>query len=54
MELGKNNFSKIELDTTDYWANEEAETIVAITEDPAEANFSLFEADFFESANIGD
>ena len=54
MELGENDFSKIELNTTDYWANEEAETIVAITEDPAEANFSLFEDDFFEDANIGD
>jgi len=55
MELGENDFSKIELNTTDYWANEEAEKTVAITEDPAEANFSLFEDDFFgdASTNIG-
>jgi len=54
MELGENEFDSIELNTTDYWANEEAEIIVAITEDPAEANFSLFADDFFEDANIGD
>ena len=54
MELGENEFDSIELNTTDYWANEEAERIVAITEDPAEANFSLFADDFFEDANIGD
>ena len=54
LKLGENDFSRIELDTTDYWANEEAEKLVAITEDPAEANFSLFEDDFFEDANIGD
>lgn len=54
MELGENDFANIELNTTDYWANKEAEITVAITEDPAEANFSLFEDDFFEGANIGD
>lgn len=54
LELGENDFSKVELNTTDYWANEEAEKMVAITEDPAEANFSLFEEDFFKDAVIGD
>lgn len=54
LELGENDFSRVELNTTDYWANEEAEKLVAITEDPAEANFSLFEDDFFVDANIGD
>ena len=56
MMLGENEFSSIELDTTDYWSNEQAERIVAITEDPAEANFNLFADDFFNDTktNIGD
>jgi len=56
LELGENDFSRVELNTTDYWSNEKAEKLVAITEDPAEANFSLFEEDFFEdvNTNIGD
>ena len=53
MALGENNFSSIEINTEDYWANEEAERLVAITEDPHEANFDLFEDDFFSEANIG-
>lgn len=53
MTLGDNDFSSFELNTTDYWANEQAERLVAITDDPTEANFSLFEEDFFAEANIG-
>ena len=56
MMLGKNDFSSTVTNTTDYWSNEEAERIVAITEDPSEANFSLFADDFFndDMNNIGD
>ena len=46
MILENNNFSSIEINSTDYWANEEAEKIVAITEDPREAGFELFADDF--------
>lgn len=53
MVLGTNSFSSLELNTEDYWANEEAEKFVAITEDPYEADFSLFENDFYAEANIG-
>lgn len=44
--LGDNNFSSQELNTTDYYVNEEAEKLVATTENPAEANFDLFAADY--------
>lgn len=53
MILRNNNFSSFELNTEDYWANEQAERLVAITEDPDEADFSSFEEDFFAEANIG-
>lgn len=53
MIMRGNNFSNMELDSTDWWANEEIEKLVAITEDPSEADFSLFEDDFFAGANIG-
>ena len=48
MILENNFFSSIELNSTDFWANEELEKIVAITEDPKEANFDLFADSFFE------
>ncbi len=44
--LGDNNFSSQELGTTDYYVNEQAEKLVAITENPTEANFDLFAADY--------
>lgn len=54
MELGDNNdFSSMEINSTDYWANEKLETLVAITEDPAAANFSLFEDDFYTGGTFG-
>ncbi|NJO96291.1 MAG: hypothetical protein HC764_09915 [Pleurocapsa sp. CRU_1_2] len=54
MKLGDNNdFSSIELNSTDYWANEKLETLVAITEDPDAANFSLFEDDFYNGGTFG-
>ena len=48
MILEDNFFSSIEINSTDFWANEELEKIVAITEDPKEAGFELFADDFFE------
>jgi len=47
MILEDNDFSSQEINSTDFWANEEAEIIVAITEDPREAGFELFADDFF-------
>ena len=52
MTLGENNFSDFELNTTDYWVNEEAEKLIAETEDPDEATFDLISDDFFAQANI--
>lgn len=54
MTLEDNNFSNYQLGTTDYWANESAEKLVAITADPREADFSLFANDYLTQANIGD
>jgi hypothetical protein len=54
MKLGDNNdFSSMELNSTDYWANEKLETRVAMTEDPDAANFSLFEDDFYSGGTFG-
>ncbi|MEL6495784.1 MAG: right-handed parallel beta-helix repeat-containing protein [Cyanobacteria bacterium J06623_7] len=53
MLLGRNNFSSVQLNTEDFWANEEAERLVAVTEDPDAADFELFADDFFAEANIG-
>ena len=47
MTLEDNYFSSKEINTTDYWANAEAEKTVAITEDPKEAGFELFADGFF-------
>ena len=47
MVLENNYFSSQEINSTDFWANEEAEKTVAITEDPREAGFELFADDFF-------
>ena len=53
MILEENSWSQFELNTTDYWANEEAEKLIAITEDPGAADFSLFTQDYYAWANIG-
>lgn len=52
LSLGNNNFSSQELGTTDYYVNEEAEKLVATTEDPTAANFDLFAADYNSQAII--
>ena len=53
MTLGNNNFSSSEINTTDFWVNEEAEKLIATTEDPNAANFDLIAEDFFGQVNIG-
>jgi hypothetical protein len=45
-DLGTNNFSSQELGTEDYYANEQAEILVATTEDPSQAGFELFAAEY--------
>jgi hypothetical protein len=47
MSLEDNNFSKIELGTTDYWVNQAAEMAIATTEDPAAADFSMFAQEYY-------
>ena len=49
MVLEDNYFSSMALDTTDYWVNEELETLVAVTADPKAANFETFADDFINS-----
>jgi Right handed beta helix region len=54
MKLGDNNdFSSMQINTKDYWANEKQETRVAITEDPDVADFSLFKDDFLNGGTFG-
>ncbi|NJO96021.1 MAG: hypothetical protein HC764_08290 [Pleurocapsa sp. CRU_1_2] len=47
-----NSFSKMEFGTQDYWVNQEAEIAIATTENPDEANFSLFAAEYYAQAVI--
>ena len=54
MTLIGNDFDSYELGTTDYWVNEEAEKLVALTEDPDSANYSLFSSEYMAQANIGE
>ena len=54
MTFGNNDFDSYELGTTDYWVNEEAEKLVALTEDPDSANYSLFAQEYIAQANIGE
>ena len=48
MTMEGNNFSIVEINTQDYWVNESAEKLIAITEDPSEADFSLFAEEYAE------
>jgi hypothetical protein len=47
-----NSFSKVEFGTQDYWVNQWAETLIATTENPDEANFSLFANEYYAQADI--
>lgn len=52
--LGDNNeFPSTDIASTDFWANEEIEKQVAITEDPEAANFSLFADDYYNGGTYG-
>lgn len=51
--LENNNFSSFELNTPDFWVNEELEKLIATTENPDEANFSLIADEYFAQTNIG-
>ena len=53
MTLENNDFSSMGIGTTDYWVNESAEKLIAVTEDPDAANFSLFADEYYAQANIG-
>jgi RTX calcium-binding nonapeptide repeat (4 copies) len=53
LTLANNDFSSFELNTTDFWVNEELEKLIATTENPDEANFDLIADAFFAQANIG-
>ena len=53
MTFSDNDFSAYELGTQDYWVNEEAEKLIATTENPSEANFSLLSSQYYGQANIG-
>jgi hypothetical protein len=54
MVLGDNNeFASTDIGSTDFWANEEIEKRVAITEDPDAANFSLFADDYYTGGTYG-
>jgi len=53
MTLIDNNFSSFAVNTQDYWVNESIEKRIAITENPLDADFSLFEDEYFAQANIG-
>lgn len=54
MVLGDNNeFASTDIGSTDFWANEEIEKQVAITEDPDAANFSLFADDYYNGGTYG-
>ena len=52
MVFENNDFSEYRLNTEDYWVNEEAERLIAITENPNEADFGLFAEEYFMQANI--
>ena len=52
--LEDNDFDRYELGTTDYWVNESAEKLIAITEDPDKANFSLIAKEYAAHAVIGE
>lgn len=54
LDLGENNdFTNQSLNTTDYWAAEEAEKLIATTEEPLDANFDLFSDEFYSGSSFG-
>ncbi|MFM2311480.1 MAG: hypothetical protein RLZZ04_756 [Cyanobacteriota bacterium] len=54
LDLGENNdFTNQSLNTKDYWAAQEAEKLIATTEEPLEANFDLFSDEFYNGSSFG-
>lgn len=53
MTLENNDFSSMQINTRDYWVNEPVEKLIATTEDPDAANFSMFADEYFAQAEIG-
>ncbi len=54
MTIEDNTLDRFELGTTDYWVNESAEKLIALTENPDQADFSLIAEEYLAQANIGD
>ena len=52
MSVYDNDFSLEEINTEDYWVDEYAEKLIATTEDPAEADFTLFSEAYLEAIVI--
>ena len=52
MTLENNDFSSTGIGTTDYWVNESAEKLIAVTEDPYAADYSLFAGEYEAQLNI--
>lgn len=53
INFGENDFSAYEMGTQDYWVNEEAEKLIAVTENANDANFSSVSDAYYGQANIG-
>ncbi|MEY2856467.1 MAG: hypothetical protein RLZZ74_776 [Cyanobacteriota bacterium] len=53
LDLGNNDFSSQQTGSIDYFANRDAEILVATTEDPGAANFDSFADDYYAKAIIG-
>lgn len=52
MTIEDNLFTSSMINTVDYWVNESAEKLIATTEDPDAANFSLFSNEYMAQADI--
>ena len=52
MTIEDNLFTSSMINTKDYWVNEAAEKLIATTEDPDAANFSLFADEYAAHADI--
>ena len=53
MIMENNDFSRVEMGSTDYWVNEAVEILIAETENPSQADFSLFSNEYYQHMNIG-
>jgi len=53
IDFGDNDFSHYQLGTQDYWFNEQAEKLIATTEDPTAVGFNSVSSEYYGQANIG-